>query len=545
MSQTAGSSRAAGGQGAARGPGQGAPSGPPAGRTPYSVLSLRFDRISTKGAEAKAEDSKTDPVAQLEGLERSDIRVASCDTIEQARHVVERYRPIAGLLHFGAHLDGAVIETTLALAQAAPRLRLIALIEPPLAHAAELAKLVSKGLLHDFHTLPVSRDRLMFSLGHIAGLVALEESGQRGDVGAGEHPEHQIVGASPRMLQALQAIRKFAEIDAPVLVTGEAGTGKELAARALHNHSPRAAAAFATMSCAGLPTSILEAELFGYERGAFTGAIKQKVGRIEAARGGTLFLDEIGELPLEVQGQLLQFLQERKIKRLGGTRAIGVDTRIVAATKINLEEAVKTGRFREDLYYQLNVLTVDVPPLCERGDDVQLLATYFLRKFSTELKLPKLGFHDGAIEKLQRYRWPGNVRELISTVRRAVVMAEGRWLMAADLTFTESPEGENIALPELAAARKQLEEKLLRDALRINGGNIKRAAKELGVSRVTFYRLMEKYRIHPEGAHTARPAMPRPMPPRHPVPRPSFRRAGVAGRSGGKAEDDGRSGDLT
>src|SRR5262245_58728258 len=171
------------------------------------------------------------------------------------------------------------------------------------------------------------------------------------------------------MLQALQATRKFAEIEAPILVTGEAGTGKELAARAVHNQSPRAEAAFATMSCAGLPTSILEAELFGYERGAFTGAIKQKVGRIEATRGGTLFLDEIGELPLEVQGQLLQFLQERKIKRLGGTRTIGVDTRIVAATKINLEEEVKAGRFREDLYYQLNVLTVDMPPLAERGDD--------------------------------------------------------------------------------------------------------------------------------------------------------------------------------
>src|SRR5215475_4056550 len=330
---------------------------------PYSVLSVHFDKSK-------------DPAALQQALEATHIRLASCDSVEQARQIIDR-------------------------------LRLIALVDDGAMSSAELATLVAKGLIHDFHRLPVCSERLMFSLGHIAGLVALENSDLRADLvsAANDQSDAHVVGASPPIARVFQQIRKFAEVDAPVLVTGETGTGKELAARAIHDRSAFRKGPFVSINCAGLPTSIIESELFGYERGAFTGAIKQKVGRIEATRGGTLFLDEIGELPLEVQGQLLQFLQERKIKRLGGTRTIGVDTRIVAATKINLEEEVKAGRFREDLYYRLNVLTIAMPPLRDRGDDVQLLATYFLRKFSSELKLPKLGFHDSALEKMQRYRW--------------------------------------------------------------------------------------------------------------------------------------------
>jgi DNA-binding NtrC family response regulator len=232
---------------------------------------------------------------------------------------------------------------------------------------------------------------------------------------------------------------------------------------------------------------------------------------------------------LEVQGHLLRFLQEKTIERLGSTKSITVDTRVVAATNINLEDAIKAGKFREDLYYRLNVLCIAMPPLRERGDDIQLLATYFLRKFSTELKLPKLGFHDSALEKMQRYRWPGNVRELISTIRRAVVMAEGRWIMASDLTFAESTGADQGGVPDLATARQALEEKLMREALRINGGNIKRAAKELGVSRVTLYRMMEKYRIDPDQRAIARIGAGRiaPMPPK-PL-RPPVRQAAPVG----------------
>ena len=280
------------------------------------------------------------------------------------------------------------MQKALALAEMAPRLRLIALVDTEALRAPEFADLVSKGLLHDFHSLPICHDRLMFSLGHIAGLVALESRENVANLG-GAFPTRAmpISSASARRSPACsRPIRKFGEVDAPILVTGETGTGKELVARAIHDRSSFRGGPFVSINCAGLPTSIIESELFGYERGAFTGAIKQKIGRIEAARGGTLFLDEIGDLPLEVQGHLLRFLQEKTIERLGGTKSITVDTRVIAATNVSLEDAIKDGKFREDLYYRLNVLSIDMPPLRERGDDIQLLATYFLRKFSSELK---------------------------------------------------------------------------------------------------------------------------------------------------------------
>jgi DNA-binding NtrC family response regulator len=502
---------------------------------PYSVLSVHFDKSK-------------DPAALQHALEATHIRLATCDSVEQARQIIDRLRPIAGLLHYGPRIDAAAIHATASLMECAPRLRLIALVDEGALSSAELATLVAKGLIHDFHRLPVCSERLMFSLGHIAGLVALENSDLRADIlsAANDQSDAHVVGASPPIARVFQQIRKFAEVDAPVLVTGETGTGKELAARAIHDRSAFRKGPFVSINCAGLPTSIIESELFGYERGAFTGAIKQKVGRIEAARGGTLFLDEIGDLPMEVQGHLLRFLQEKTIERLGGTKSITVDTRVIAATNVSLEAAIKAGKFREDLYYRLNVLTIAMPPLRDRGDDVQLLATYFLRKFSSELKLPKLGFHDSALEKMQRYRWPGNVRELISTVRRAVVMGEGRWLMAGDLTFSESAKAERVALPDLATARQELEEKLMRDALRINSGNIKRAAKELGVSRVTFYRLMEKYRIQPDSIAVSRPVVPRIVPPRPTVPRPPLHKGkpGLKRRRPRDEDDIGQAGDT-
>ena len=495
---------------------------------PYAVVSVHFDKSK-------------DPAVLLRALEASHIRLAACRSVEEARQQIDRLRPIAGLLHFGASIDSAALQGAVALMECAPRLRLIALVDPALARSPELATLVAKGLIHDFHSLPICGDRLMFSLGHIAGLVALENSDLRAAdiIASVDQGDAHIVGASTALARVFQQIRKFCEVDAPVLVTGETGTGKELAARAIHDRSQFRNGPFVSINCAGLPISIIESELFGYERGAFTGAIKQKIGRIEAARGGTLFLDEIGDLPIEVQGHLLRFLQEKTIERLGGTKSITVDTRVIAATNVSLEEAIKEGEFREDLFYRLNALTIELPPLRERGDDVQLLATYFLRKFSSELKLPKLGFQDGALEKLQRYRWPGNVRELISTIRRAVVMAEGRWLMAQDITFSESGKADRVALPDLATARQELEEKLMRDALRINSGNIKRAAKELGVSRVTFYRLMEKYGIQPDTAALPRHPLPRIAPARPPLPRPPLRKAKPANGGLARRRDEG------
>jgi two-component system, NtrC family, response regulator HydG len=357
----------------------------------------------------------------------------------------------------------------------------------------------------------------------------------------------QMIGGSPAFRRMMTLVEQIADSSATALIQGESGTGKELVARAIHDRSGRRTGPFVAVNCAALPETLLESELFGYEKGTFTGAAGRKEGRFELASGGTLFLDEVADLSLVTQPKILRVLQEGEFERLGGTRTLQVDVRIVAATNQDLADMVKEKRFREDLYYRLNVLTIDMPPLRERGDDVQLLATYFLRKFSSELKLPKLGFHDSALEKMQRYRWPGNVRELISTVRRAVVMGEGRWLMAGDLTFSESAKADRVALPELATARQELEEKLMRDALRINSGNIKRAAKELGVSRVTFYRLMEKYRIQPDALAVSRPAVPRIVPPRPIVPRPPLRKAkpgGALKRRGARDEGDDQPGDA-
>lgn len=442
--------------------------------------------------------SETDQGAARALLGRLPARVIACDSVAAATRAAAVHRPVAGLLHFGDRITQPTLRATAQLAESFPRLRLIALVAPEAARSGALASLVNNGLIFDFHTLPVDRERLSFMLGHIGGLVALERWADRADIvpdpadGRGTH----IVGASPAIKAVFDAIRRFAEVDAPVLITGETGTGKELAAQAIHDRSSFAKGPFISINCAGLPTSIIESELFGYERGAFTGAIKQKIGRIEAANGGTLFLDEIGDLPLTVQGHLLRFLQHKTIERLGATRSIRVDCRVIAATNVDLEESMRAGRFREDLYYRLNVLTIHMPALRDRGDDIELLATYFLRTISAELKMPKLGFDAEALRKIQRYRWPGNVRELIGTIRRAVVMADGRWIKASHLTFREAACDRPV-IPDLATAKQQLEEKLMREALRVNASNIKRAAAELGVSRVTFYRLMEKYAIEP------------------------------------------------
>lgn len=242
-----------------------------------------------------------------------------------------------------------------------------------------------------------------------------------------------MVGASEAMLKVFSDIRKVGAVDAPVLITGESGTGKELAALAIHERSDRRSGPFIPINCAGLPPTLIASELFGHEKGSFTGASARRIGRIEAASGGTLFLDEIGDIPLELQSHLLRFLQEQTIDRIGANTPIRVDVRVIAATNNDLETAVKQGRFREDLFYRLNVLGVDIPPLRERGEDIELLSTYFLHKFSQEIGRPECKFDDHTIEALCNFPWPGNVRELISCIRRAVVMAEGEYITIADL----------------------------------------------------------------------------------------------------------------
>ena len=347
---------------------------------------------------------------------------------------------------------------------------------------------------------------------------------------AQEHLESDmaLAGESPHMLGVLADIRKFATTALPILITGETGTGKDRAALAIHERWPGTSRPFVTVNCGALPPTLIASELFGHERGAFTGAIQRRIGHLEAAKGGTIFLDEIGDLPLELQPHLLRFLQEGTIERLGGNRPIEVNARVVAATNVDLREAVRNGRFRQDLFYRLNVLTIHMPPLRRRGDDVILLAVLFLRQLAAKMGRPILGFERDALDAMLQYAWPGNVRELISRIRRAMIVSEDPWLnrghlgldrdvdatscehalrpgpgdWAADSASdaksagagarVESPLSSIISLEE---AKARTEERLIKAALARTSRNITQAAQALGVSRVTLYRLMEKHGV--------------------------------------------------
>jgi two-component system NtrC family response regulator len=278
------------------------------------------------------------------------------------------------------------------------------------------------------------------------------------------------------------------------LISGESGTGKELVASAIHRLSRRKNHSFVVINCGAIPENLLESELFGHEKGAYTGAHVQRRGRVEAAHSGTLFLDEIGELSLALQVKLLRFLQEQVIERIGGREQIKVDARVIAATNRDLKQAMKEGTFREDLYFRLGVITIPLPPLREREGDTVLLANAFLRRYAAENKKKLTGFTSQAVSALQEYPWPGNVRELENRLKRAVIMAEGTKITPVDLELEAPPEDkrEGVSLKE---AREALEKEIVTRALTRNSDNVTRAAGELGVSRPTLYELMEKLGI--------------------------------------------------
>lgn len=302
-----------------------------------------------------------------------------------------------------------------------------------------------------------------------------------------------MIGVSPRMQEVFTAIRKVASTDVPVLVLGESGTGKEIAGLALHRCSQRKAGPFVAINCAAIPEALLESELFGHEKGAFTGAHVQRKGRIEGASGGTLFLDEIGDLPLALQVKLLRFLQEQTIERVGGRSTIIVDCRVVAATNTDLKKALGEGRFREDLYYRLAVVVLKLPALRERGEDVVLIARQILQQQAAAAGKAKLDFSPAAVQALRAHLWPGNVRELENRIKRAVIMAEGHSVNAADLELIAG--GQPTGIRTLREAREAVERELVEQALRRHRGKITHAAEELGISRPTFYELMEKLGI--------------------------------------------------
>ena len=345
---------------------------------------------------------------------------------------------------------------------------------------------------YDFIEKPVQLEVLKIVLQRAAYLSNLERENRALQQQAGQNDFEGLMGTSAQMQEVFRMIRRVGPSDVPVLIIGASGTGKELIARAIHRQSARSGGAFVAINCGAIPETLLESELFGYEKGAFTGAVQQRKGRIESARGGTLFLDEIGDIPLGLQVKLLRFLQDHEIQRLGGKETIAVDARILAATNADLQKAINEGRFREDLYYRLCVVTIAVPALNERGSDIVLLARNFLTKFAEEQKKPLKGFTPQAMQALTAYNWPGNVRELENRIKRAVVMAEGRYVTPMNLELKEPSSSEGDA-STLRASRESRERDLVRIAMEKAEGNVSRAAVDLGISRPTLYQLLERY----------------------------------------------------
>ena len=302
-----------------------------------------------------------------------------------------------------------------------------------------------------------------------------------------------LVGHSPAFLQVLEKVRRVAPTDATVLLTGETGTGKDVLARAIHLLSRRAARPFIAVNCAALPESLLESELFGHVKGAFTGAVANRKGLVEEASSGTLFLDEIGTIPLSIQAKLLRVLEERTIRRLGENREIPVDVRIIAATNRDLRDALRKGEFREDFYYRLNVIVIDLPPLRMRRADIPLLAHHFLRQFCQRDQKTILGFSEAALDLLLAYDFPGNIRELRHIIEHAVALSSGPWIMPADLPASVHASVAASGKKELEAARDQVERDLILRAIQRTEGHLERAARELGMSRVTLWRKMKKH----------------------------------------------------
>ena len=355
---------------------------------------------------------------------------------------------------------------------------------------------INKGA-YDFYQKPVDIDALGLIVRRALQLHRLEAENRQLAARAGN--ENRVLGrlitAAPEMVRVARTIERVANTNVSVMLLGASGTGKELLARGLHDASDRRNGAFVAINCAAIPETLLESELFGHEKGAFTGAVSTMQGKIEQAAGGTLFLDEVGDIPLALQVKLLRFLQERVIERIGSRKSIPVDTRIVCATHQDLEAMIADGRFREDLFYRLAEIVVKIPSLAERPGDATLLAKSFLGRFAREMNPQVKGFAPDALAAIDGWPWPGNVRELENRVKRAVIMADGKLIGAADLDLAEPNEESGRAL-NLKSAREQADRKTIRHALARSEGNISSTAKLLGISRPTLYDLLKQYDLH-------------------------------------------------
>ena len=372
--------------------------------------------------------------------------------------------------------------------------RWIALLDPQGLGNPLVLRLIDE-ICTDFHLLPVDPRRLKIVMGRLQGMALISLLVRRSTPPGESTSEFDLVGSSPAMSEVLRRIRKVASVEAPVLITGESGTGKELVARAIHDHSARKKGPFLALNCGAIPPTLIQSELFGYEKGAFTGAVSRKAGHLESAHSGTVMLDEIGDMPLELQVNLLRVLETGKIQRVGSSVEIPVDVRIIAATHIDLEKACREGRFRQDLYYRLNVLKIVLPPLRCREGDIVALAQEFFKRFAKERGCALKGFTPAAMREMLRYSWPGNVRELMNRVLSAVLMSDGPFIHPEDLGLGGEETGSEGPRESLREIRNRVERESILAALHNHGNNVSLASRDLGVTRTTLYALLKKYGI--------------------------------------------------
>ena len=422
-----------------------------------------------------------------------DYRTTTCGDRQTALANVKKTEPAVVLLDLGLPPDpdgpGEGLAALRDILAALPDSKVIVLTGQK--ERSYALKAVSMGA-YDFYQKPVDIDELRLIVSRAANLHDLERENRELQANVGRSAVPDLVTANPGMQKVADRIARFASANVAVLLAGESGTGKELLAQGLHKLSPRHDHHYIAINCAAIPENLLESELFGYERGAFTGAHKTTIGKFEQAHGGTLMLDEIGDLPGQLQAKLLRVLQEHRIERIGGRKSIAVDFRLVAATNRVLEDLVASGDFREDLYYRISEVVIHIPPLRERPEDSALIAQKFLESWTAEQGMPKVGFTHDALSAIRQHTWPGNVRELQNRVKRAALGADGQ-ITAEDLELVEAaPKKDARSLRE---ARQSAELTALQDALTLANGNMSEAARILGVSRPKLYQLLSDHNL--------------------------------------------------
>ncbi|MCL4484874.1 MAG: sigma-54 dependent transcriptional regulator [Nitrospirae bacterium] len=434
----------------------------------------------------------------LEAL-KDEWAIVPVRSLESLKKYSRKEKVDVGLAYLPADMTEKKYRDLLSLSEVT--CRWIALLEPRGLGNFHVLRLI-QNVCHDFHLLPVDPDRLKVVMGHALGMARIPLLSDQA-VPEESVPLSDLVGRSPAMQEVVRRIRKVASVDASVLITGESGTGKELVARAIHEQSGRRRGPFIAINCGAIPYNLIQSELFGYEKGAFTGAASRKIGHIESAHTGTIMLDEIGDMPLELQVNLLRVLETGKILRVGSSLEIPVDVRIIAATHKDLEKACREGRFREDLFYRLNVLKIPLPPLRSREGDIIALAQHFFRKFSTERVGNLKGFTPAALREMLRYPWPGNVRELINKVQSAVLMSDGPFIRPEDLGL-DAEEGSSRSHGEtLREIKNRVEREIILATLHRNNNNVNLSSRHLGVTRTTLYALLKKYGLGADGRVSA------------------------------------------